>query len=163
MALVRNAGHQDAERIAEIYNGYVTGNICTFEVDPVSVEDISKRIALRTAKYGYLVAETSDRNLAGFAYYGSFRDRAAYDHVVETSIYLDPHMLGKGIGVTLYSALLDHAAERGFREAIGVLAVPNDASAALHKKLGFTHCGGLKHSGFKLGRYIDTAYWQKTL
>jgi phosphinothricin acetyltransferase len=92
-----------------------------------------------------------------------FRDRAAYDHVVETSIYLNPKMLGQGIGHTLYTALLEHAAERGYREAIGVLSVPNEASQALHLRMGFKHCGSLDQCGLKFGRYIDTAYYQRSL
>ena len=105
MVNVRTATLEDATAIADIYNVYVLLDTCTFEVEAVSAEDIRQRIAQRLERYGYLVAESADHRIAGFAYYGEFRNRAAYDHVVETSIYLNPKMLGQGIGVALYRCL----------------------------------------------------------
>lgn len=161
--LVRDATAADAAAILEIYNPYVLGDICTFELHQLSADDMVKRIADKQSRWGFLVGEDEQRQLLGFGYYGPFRDRAAYDHVVETSIYLSAAHRRRGLGPALYQAVIDHATNRGYREAIAVLAIPNAASQALHRKMGFTHCGTLSRSGYKLGRYIDTAYYQRPL
>jgi L-amino acid N-acyltransferase YncA len=47
---------------------------------------------------------------------------------------------------------------RGFREAIGVIALPNPQSIALHRAMGFAEAGALKR--YKFGTYIDVGIWQ---
>ena len=164
---IRPATSNDAAALCALYNHYVSNDTCTFEINPISNEEMARRITERSEKYGFLLCEedctSGAPTVCGFAYYGRFRDRAAYDHVVETSIYLAPQQQGKGLGKHLYQALLDHATAKGFREAIAVLAVPNEASQCLHEKLGYQHCGSLSACGFKFQRYIDTAYYQRRL
>jgi L-amino acid N-acyltransferase YncA len=43
------------------------------------------------------------------------------------------------------------------------VALPNAASIALHKKLGFRKVAHFKEVGFKLGHRVDVAYWQLVL
>ena len=104
-----------------------------------------------------------DDGIVGYAYGGPFRGKSAYCHTVETTIYLDPRQIGKGYGSILYQALLDELTHRGYTQAIGVIALPNDASERLHTKLCFDCRGVLKSVGHKLDRWIDTSYWQRSL
>ena len=46
---------------------------------------------------------------------------------------------------------------------IAGIALPNEASVALHQKLGFTLSGIEPGVGFKLGEWIDVGRWQKDL
>ena len=39
----------------------------------------------------------------------------------------------------------------------------NQASIALHRKLGFVPAGVITQAGFKFGRWLDLAFWQLTL
>ncbi len=48
-------------------------------------------------------------------------------------------------------------------EVVGVIALPNDASVALHEKFGLSKVAHLKEVGFKLGRWIDVGYWERIL
>ncbi|TVR46356.1 MAG: N-acetyltransferase family protein [Planctomycetota bacterium] len=160
---IRDASIGDAEACCAIYNPYVLGDTCTFEISAISMQTMASRITHKQERWGFLVAEDGSGGIAGFAYYGPFRDRAAYDHVVETSIYLAPGRHRQGLGRQLYSALLSHARKRGFEIAIAVLAVPNPPSQALHLALGFRHQGGLSGVGRKFGQSIDTAYYQREL
>ena len=47
--------------------------------------------------------------------------------------------------------------------AIAGIALPNDASVALHEKFGFTLSGVERGVGFKLGQWVDVARWQRDL
>jgi phosphinothricin acetyltransferase len=44
---------------------------------------------------------------------------------------------------------------------LAVVALPNDASEALHRALGFERVGVLREVGHKFGRHVDTAWWQR--
>jgi L-amino acid N-acyltransferase YncA len=159
---IRRAVKSDSERIAEIYNWYVLNTIVTFETAAVSPEDMKQRIQEKLARYDWIVGEC-DQQVIGYAYYDSFRVRTAYDHTVETTIYLSRESIGKGFGTKLYSTLLDSAIRHGFREAVGVIALPNPASLVLHQTLGFHEVGVLQSVGYKFGQYVDVGIWQRSL
>ena len=83
------------------------------------------------------------------------------DRSVETSIVLDAGWTGRGLGRRLYGALLDQLASAGTHRAYAVVTLPNDASVALHHRLGFRDVGVEDESGWKLGRYWSTLTLEK--
>ena len=158
---VRRALAADADRITEIYNWYVLNTIITFETAAVSPNEMTQRIQEKLDKYDWLVGEVN-QGIAGYAYYGSFRPRAAYGHTVESTVYLSQDNTGNGFGRRIYSALIQSATDKGFRELIGVIALPNPASIALHRTLGFREAGVLRGVGHKFDKYVDVALWQRS-
>ena len=156
---IRRAAVGDAERIAEIYNWYVLHTTVTFEITAVNPSEMRSRIQRMLETHDWLVGEIAGR-VIGYAYYGAFRSRAAYRRTVESSVCLSPDAIGKGLGKLLYSAAIASATEKGFCEMIGVIALPNAASVALHRTLGFQEVGVLHNVGYKFDRYIDTGIWQ---
>jgi L-amino acid N-acyltransferase YncA len=164
---IRRATENDAQRIAEIYNWYVLNTAATFEIAPVDPAEMSRRIQEKLAKHDWLVGELRSRpvnesshRVVGYAYCGPFRPRAAYSHTVESSVWVDREHPGKGFGKALYSALIASVANKGFREVVGVIALPNPASIALHRAVGFQEVGVLRRVGYKFARYIDVGVWQ---
>jgi len=161
--LVRPATAADAEAIARIYNHYVANTVITFEEESVSVADMAARIAeAQSLSLPWLVAEV-DGAIVGYAYARRWRPRSAYRYSAETTIYLERGYEGRGIGSTLYSALLPLLRERGMHVAIGGVALPNDASIALHEKLGFESVATFRQVGFKHDRWVDVTYLQLVL
>lgn len=159
---IREAREADAPAIALIYSYYVNETSFNFETDAPDSAEIAARIRKSLAFATWLVAEAGGV-IAGYAYGTSFRDRAAYNWTVETSIYLQKDHLHCGLGGRLYSALFERLGALGFQEAIAVIALPNDASVAFHEKSGFRRVGIFKNSGYKKGAWRDTGWWQKTL
>lgn len=159
---IRQATVSDAQGCSDIYNWYVLHSLATFETVAVDAESMRQRIEEKLRLHDWLVGEM-DGQIAGYAYFGSFRPRAAYRHTVESTIYLSQNAQGKGFGKILYSALIESAAAKGFREMIGVIALPNRSSVALHERLGFREAGVLRSVGHKCDRFIDVALWQKAL
>jgi len=104
-----------------------------------------------------------DSALLGYAYAGRWKVRSAYRYSVETTIYLEQGREGQGVGKRLYTELLSLLLARGVHVAIGGAALPNEASVALHEKLGFERVATFRQVGFKHGRWIDVAYWQIVL
>jgi phosphinothricin acetyltransferase len=160
---IRPASGADAEALAGIYNPYVSDTIITFETEAVSPAEMERRRAAVVATgRPWLVAEVGGE-VAGYAYAGAWKTRAAYDRSVESTIYLAPGQGGRGLGFALYGALIDELRAIGVHAVIGGIALPNAASIALHEKLGFRKIGQFVEVGFKFDRWIDVGYWERLL
>lgn len=81
----------------------------------------------------------------------------------EVTVYLDPKSTSRGVGSRIYQALLTDLRQRSFHAVIGGIALPNEASIALHERLGFRKVAHFEQVGWKFGRWIDVAYWQLLL
>ncbi|MCE3608203.1 N-acetyltransferase family protein [Massilia sp. P8910] len=160
---IRDAGVADAAAIVAIYNHYILTTSVSFEEQSVSEDAMAGRIAgLQEAGLPFL-AMTEGDTVIGYAYASKWRVRHAYRFAVESSIYLVPGLGGKGRGSALYQALLARLAQGGIHMVIGGVALPNEASVALHEKLGFRKVAHFSEVGFKFGRWIDVAYWELKL
>jgi phosphinothricin acetyltransferase len=160
--MIRLATRRDAETIAEIYNHYVEHTVITFEEERVRPGEMSERIERVSGSYPWLVVE-EEGEVSGYAYATRWRERASYRLSVESTVYLAPQRRGRGLGTTLYTALLDRLREAGSHCVLGGIALPNAASVALHEKLGFRKVAELKEVGMKLDRWVDVGYWQLIL
>ena len=159
---IRNAAAQDAPQICDIYNHYVRTTVITFEQQPVSVPEMQARIENTVAAYPWLVAER-EGSLLGYAYATRWRSRAAYDHTVESTVYVADAARGSGIGRPLYIALLDALRRQAVHAVVGCIALPNPGSVALHEKCGFEKVGHFPQVGRKFGQWIDVGFWQVLL
>lgn len=157
--IIRPVKLTDAGEICAIYNPYVNETVITFEEVPVPAEEMAGRIRDITAILPWLVY-VENEVVRGFAYAGRWRLRSAYRRSVETTVYLDRSIVGKGIGTKLYTELLALLQRNGQHAAMGGIALPNDASVALHEKLGFQKVALFREVGCKFGRWIDVGYWQ---
>lgn len=157
------AAPRDAAAIREIYNHYVRETIVTFEEKPVSVGEMRTRTRLiGSLGLPWLVAE-SDGSVVGYAYANKWKERAAYRHSVETTVYLRTDSTGRGIGRMLYTQLLAELHKLGYHAIIGGIALPNAASIGLHESLGFRKVAHFEQVGRKFDRWIDVGYWQLTI
>lgn len=152
----------DAAACAAIYAPYVTDTAISFEVTPPTEAEMARRIEAAVRTHTWLVYEDAGR-IVGYAYGGPYAQRPAYRWSCETSIYLEPGRRRTGAGRALYTALLDRLAERGYRMAVAGMTLPNDASAGLHKALGFELAGVFRKIGWKFGAWHDVARLQRPL
>ena len=160
--MLRDATPGDAAAILAIYAPYVEETAISFERVPPDEATMRERIAQRLASHAWLVAEQGGR-VVGYAYAGPFAVRAAYRLAAEVSVYVDRDAGRGGIGRVLYGALIERLRERGMHTAIGIVALPNPASVALHERLGFRHVGTFREIGAKFGRWHDVGWWQLML
>lgn len=160
--VVRDATGDDAEVCARIYAPYVTGTAITFETDPPPAPELARRIAAAARTHAWLVLE-SDGAVVGYAYGGPYKARAAYRWSCEVSVYLERGRRRTGGGRLLYEALFTRLAERGFRTAVAGMTLPNEASAGLHRALGFEPVGTFRRIGWKHGAWHDVAWLQRPI
>lgn len=157
--MVRSFKIEDVGSITEIYNYYILNSTITFEENPVSVEEMSKRVKSTVAEFPWLVYE-KDQQIFGYAYANQWKPRSAYSHSVEITVYLKMGKSKKGVGTLLYSELIKRLTEMNYHALIGGIALPNDASIALHEKFGFEKVAHFKEVGFKFNKWIDVGYWE---
>ncbi len=160
--MIRSATIEDSSQIANIYNWYIENTTISFEETTLSSGDMAQRIVQSDSTCpSYVMIE--DGQLIGFAYATRWNIRSAYKYARETSIYLHHEYSRKGRGLTLYQHLIDEIRKTPIHVLIACIALPNDASVALHEKLGFYKVGQLEEVGHKFDNYIDVGCWQLKL
>ncbi len=160
--MIRIAHADDAAAVHDIYTPSVLAGVATFETELPGVDAMRERILGRLKHYPWLVWEEHGRVLA-YAYASRFRERAAYDWIAETSIYVHADARRRGIARRLYGVLLDAMRLQGLNQAVGVITLPGEGSVTMHEAMGFTPAGVWRSSGYKLGRWWDVGVWQKQL
>lgn len=159
---IRDARAHDAEACAAIYAPYVTETAISFETSPPSSAQMWERMTEALRTHAWLVAER-DGEVIGYAYGHPFASRAAYRWSCESSIYLARDHRGAGAGRALYEALLDRLAGRGYRTVLAGMTLPNEASAGLHRALGYQLAGTYRRVGWKNEAWHDVAWFQRDL
>ena len=167
--VIRPAIIKDAKELLAVYSPYVLETAITFEYEVPTLEEFAKRIEKISEKYPYLVAEVNEV-IVGYAYASTFKDRAAYDWCVETSIYLAKDMRGKGIGKLLYKALEDALKEMHILNANSCITYVeeedehmNNASMHFHEYMGYRFVGRFHQCGYKFGKWYDMIWMEKML
>lgn len=155
---------KDLQGLNDLYNHYVDATPITFDLEPTTLEQ--RRDWLhefkQTGPYRLLVAE-QDGAVLGFAGTHRYREKAAYDSTVETTIYCHPEATGHGIGTLLYTRLFEAIAGEELHMAIAGVTLPNVASVAIHHRFGFKAAGVTHAVGRKFGRYWDVGWFEKPL
>jgi phosphinothricin acetyltransferase len=161
--VIRPAAREDLAQMVTIYGHYVEQTYTTFEIDPPTVEQWSlKWQAARERNHPWLVSEQGGA-IHGYATAATFNPRPAYRSTVETSIYLQHELVGRGLGRALYENLLAETAGLDFHLAVAGIALPNTRSVALHESLSFQLVGVFREVGYKLGDWRDVGWWERRL
>ncbi|TAJ19092.1 MAG: N-acetyltransferase family protein [Planctomycetota bacterium] len=162
---LRRATEADAGACAEIYAPYVLETSISFEREPPDAAELARRIREHGEFAPWLVAHDAQApaRCLGYAYGSRYRARPAYDWTAEVTVYVARDAQRRGVGRALYAALLELMRLQGFHSAVGVIALPNAASVALHEALGFAPAGAVRAAGHKHGAWHDTGFWQCVL
>ncbi|PCJ53264.1 MAG: N-acetyltransferase [Planctomycetota bacterium] len=156
---MRHVLTDDAPGLLLIYAPIVEASHITFEYVVPSEAEMRMRIEKGSKKYPWLAAVDDDGTLIGYAYACSWRERQAYQWAVEVSVYTHPDHQRRGVAQRLYAKLFQQLKTQGFVVAYGAITLPNSASVAFHKAMGFRQVGNFETCGFKLGAWHDVEFW----
>lgn len=161
---IRPTTEADLPFVTGIYEHAVRYGTATFELIPPDLAEMTRRYkALIDGGFPYFVAEL-DHCVVGYAYAGAYRPRPAYRFTVENSVYLDPAIHRRGIGLKLMHKLIGECEARGYRQMIAVIGdSANAGSIGVHTRCGFDMIGTHPNVGFKFGRWLDTVMMQLAL
>ena len=179
--IIRDAAIDDATALLSIYSPYVEKTAVTFEYDVPSAEEFAQRIQTISARYPYLVLVQNDsgnkvnddkvvcnKKIVGYCYASTFKDRAAYDRCVETSIYIKQGEHGKGFGRALYLELEKRLKNQGILNSYACIAYAkpgnthlDNGSFLFHQRMGYSLVGTFHDCGYKFGQWYDMVWMEK--
>lgn len=160
--MIRMIAEEDIPVILKWYNWYIENDTATFETQPLTLPEFTGRVRAVTSRYPWIILEKEGKPV-GYAYLGSFIERAAYHWTCALAIYLDPQERGKGYGSELMAAVIDIAENAGFAVMVSNITAGNTASKKLHEKYGFEEKGTFEDVGYKFGRWLSITYYTKKL
>jgi phosphinothricin acetyltransferase len=164
MKLILCEPRRHSDCILGIFNEAIANTTALYDYQLRTAADMADWFAAKAAKdYPVIGAENDRGELLGFASYGRFRDRPAYKYSVEHSVYVDTRFRGQGVGRRLLEAVIESAQRQDYHVMVGGIDAANAASIRLHERTGFTHCGTVQQAGFKFGRWLDLALYQRIL
>lgn len=151
---IRPVRLDDAERIAYIYNKYVSASTITFETEPVTTEEMRGRIISISSAFPYFVYEY-DGVVLGYCYAHLWKEREAYSKTLETTVYLDSEACHQGIGSRLMRHLIEDCRRRGCHALIACITADNLSSLQFHHRLGFRQVSRFLEVGRKFDCWLD--------
>lgn len=159
---VRRGATPDLPAMTALYNRFVETTIVNFDVGPFTVDGRQAwfRQFADAGRHQVFVAEIEGA-FAGYAASMRHKEKRAYETTVETTIYVGPEFARRGVGRALYAALFEALREEDVRSAVAGIALPNDASIALHRSFGFERVGVFREVGRKFGRYHDVLWMER--
>ncbi len=160
--MIRNATAKDSRQIVAIYNRYINESTATFEIEPITEEDMSARITEISSHHPFLVYEICGQ-VEGYCYAHPWKEREAYRHTLETTIYIAPEQRGKGIGRMLMRELIARCTAAGVKALIACITAENTPSAAMHRKIGFKKVSHFEKVGRKFDRWLDVVDYELLL
>ena len=162
---LRAAEAKDCNAICEIYNFYIQNSVVTFDEQNMEISQWQEKLTyLNKQKLPFIVAESDNGELLGFAYVAPWRQKSAYRTTVEDSIYLRAAATGKRVGTKLLEELLKLSKQAGVKEVVAVISDSGaESSVRLHERFGFKKQGHLAKVGFKFDRWLGTILMQKSL
>lgn len=156
---IRPATPADIPAITRIINHYILHTTASYMEEALSEEQMLARYRQIVPAHPFLVAGNEHGELAGFTYAGRFRPQSAW-RVLETTIYLEPGLEGRGIGRELYKRLLSLAREdTAISGLVAMISLDNETSIRFHESFGFELTGKWEDCAFKLGRWCGTGSW----
>lgn len=161
---MRPVSEADLQALNEIYSKYITEAHYTFDIEPMTMKARREWFShyAETGPHRVMVA-LSDSTVIGYASSSRFRPKVGYNTSIETSIYLAPEAVGRGVGSRLYERLFKALQGEDLHRAYAGIALPNPASIALHERFGFKRVAHFTEQGRKFGRYWDVAWYEKPL
>jgi phosphinothricin acetyltransferase len=160
--VIRVAEERDARAIAGIYAPAITDAVISFELTPPDAQEMTRRIVAIQRQYPWLVYEEGNTVL-GYVYASVHNERAAYRWSVDVTAYIRHDAHRRGIGRALYTALFEILVLQGYRTACAGVTLPNTASVQMHAAMGFKEVGVYHDVGYKLGRWHDVGWYERSL
>lgn len=153
-----------AQAILAILNHAIVHTTALYDYHPRPLSSMQAWFSVRDEQgFPVIGMVCDDGTLAGFASFATFRAWPAFKYSVEHSVYVHPDHRGRGVARALLRELVERARQRGVHVMVGGIDADNHASIALHRALGFEHAGTIREAGYKFGRWLDLAFYQRVL
>lgn len=162
MYVIRDATEADLQAIFAIYNDAVLNSTATWELAEVGPAEQKLWLQRHQHPYCATVAVEGDE-VIGWGSLSPYRPREGYRFSVEDTVYVRQDRARNGVGRALVLDLIERARRGGFRAVLAKISADNEASIALHARLGFFEAGRELEVGRKFDRWLDLVTMQLLL
>ncbi len=163
MVTVRNALDKDLPAMLEIYNEIILNTMAVWHEQPHTLAMREEWFLLKKQQgFPVLVAE-SNGLILGFCTIATFRPWSGFRFTVENSVYVRAESRGQGVAKLLLPPLIAAAKELQIHAMVAGIEATNEASIAVHEKLGFIEVAHFKEVGYKFGRWMDLKFLELIL
>lgn len=160
---IKKASISDIEKVRDIAAYYIKNTANNLNDDVPPLDDFVEQYAEVLSKdLPYLVAKVADE-VIGFSYVVPYRKRSAYRYTVESSVYVHPNYIGKGVAKSMLNSLINYCKKLGYKRMVAVISSEGEHSIAFHTAMGFRQVGRLEKVAYKFSRWIDIIFMQKDL
>ena len=153
---IRSMKVADWEAVSRIYAEGIRTGFATFEQRVPTYESWDKA----HVESCRLVAE-DEGQILGWAALSPVSSRCVYGGVAEVSVYIGENSRGKGVGKALLNQLVRASEEAGFWTIQSGIFPENEASIALHEKVGFRFIGKRERVAKNAGEWKDNLLFEK--
>ncbi len=151
MVEIRALTRDDWPRVEAIYaEGIATGN-ATFETEPPTWDEFD---STRLSAHRFVAVDEGD--VVGWIAVSPTSSRECYAGVVEHSVYVTEAARGRGIGRMLLEALVASTDAAGLWTIQTSVFPENEATLALHERVGFRFVGRRERIAQLDGSWRDT-------
>ncbi len=157
MAFIRDLQQKDFHRVMQIYQAGIDTGFATFETKTKDWQTWNAGV-MSTPR---LVALNEANEVVGWASLSAVTNRCVYAGVAEISVYVDPIAQGQGIGGQLLGGLVLGSEDVGIWTLQARIFPENEASIALHKKIGFRQVGKQERLGQLHGVWRDIVLMER--
>ena len=158
--MIRIANIKDVPEMLAIYAPYVENTTVSFEYQPPTLEEFTRRFTTFTQQFPWLVWE-EDGKILGYAYASAPFTRAAFGWCAEPTVYLRPEARGRGIAASLYTVLEEILFRQGYQALYALVCGENTQSRRFHEKQGYHITAEFPGIGFKMGRWLSLIWYEK--
>lgn len=161
--MIREATEEDLEGILNIYNDAIINTTAVYAYQAHTIDQRIKWFKDKRQEGYPIIVFEKESKVAGFATFGSFRAWPAYKYTIEHSVYVSNEFRKEGIAKKLLEEIIKIADEREYETLVAGIDAANGPSIKLHERLGFEYSGTIKKAGFKFGKWLDLAFYQRKL
>lgn len=158
---IRPATPDDVAAITFIHNHAIASRRSTMETEPKTVDGVARWLDGLGPREAALVADEDE--VVGWGLIKRYSDRPGYAPCGETSVFLHPDHVGRGIGTTLKRAVIEEARRLGYTNLLARIMSVNAASIAYNRRLGYREVGVLRRVGCLDGVWHDVTVMQLEL
>jgi L-amino acid N-acyltransferase len=160
---IRPAGTDDLQAMLAIYNHAIINTTAVYDYQPRTSDAQRQWFETKQAQRLPVLVAVDNATIIGFGSFGPFRPWPAYQFTVENSLYVDSAFRRKGAGTALLASLVTAAHTAGYHTMVAGIDATNEASLALHRKVGFEPVAHFREVGWKFERWLDLVFMERLL
>jgi L-amino acid N-acyltransferase YncA len=158
MVTIQTAKEEDIPTLLEIYNDIIIHTTAVWHEEPHTLAMRQEWFAMKKEQGFPVFTAAENGKVIGFSTIGPFRPWFGYRFTVENSVYVASGSRGKGVAKLLLHPLIDTSRQLNIHAIVAGIEATNEASIALHEKLGFVEVAHFKEVGFKFNRWMDLKF-----